>query len=387
MNLGIAELWSLRLQDARRHLDDALARARRAHRPYLEVGCLAHLAMIIPLSGGPVTDALRLTEEALAIADAHGWAADPVIAPALAIGGNILVRLGRFEEAEDWLERATRALGAGEPGTEMVLHSARGVLRLGQGRAEEALGALRDAQQTQANLAVEHALAIEAQSRMMHALVQLGDIEAARQALTALPAEVRNRAGKRIVAAAIQLAEDDPQGALDAVSAVIEQDVPALHACWGAIEALLFAAAAHDELGERREAEESLERALELAEPEGMILPFAIAPVRKLLERHPRHRTSHPTLIATIFDMLNGSASRPADDAEPLAEELSCAELRVLRFLPTNLKAPEIASELFVSTNTVRTHLRHIYSKLDVHSRTEAVARARQLRLLSPGRS
>jgi LuxR family maltose regulon positive regulatory protein len=384
MNLGIAELWSLRLQDARRHLDDALARARRAHRPYLEVGCLAHLAMVIPLSGGPVTDALGLTEEAVAIADSHGWAADPVVAPALAIGGNILVRLGRFEEAEDWLERATRALGPGEAGTEMVLHNARGVLRLGQGRAEEALGALRDAQQAQTCLAAEHALAIEAQSRIMHAYVQLGDIEAARRTLTALPAEVRDRAGKRIVAAAIELAEDDPKGALEAVSPVIEQDVPALHASWGAIEALLFAAAAHEELGERRAAEESLERALELAEPEGMILPFAIAPVRKLLERYPRYRTAHPTLIATIFDMLNGSASRPADEAEPLAEELSCAELRVLRFLPTNLKAPEIAAEIFVSTNTVRTHLRHIYGKLDVHSRTDAVARARQLRLLGP---
>jgi LuxR family transcriptional regulator, maltose regulon positive regulatory protein len=385
MNLGIAQLWSLRLKDARRHLEDALARARRAHRPYLEVGCLAHLAMIIPLSGGPVTDALRLTEEAVAVADQHGWAADPVVAPALAIGGNILVRLGRFEEAEDWLERAARALGPGEPGTEMVLHSALGVLRLGQGRAEEALEALRDAQQAQACLAAQHALAIEAQSRMMHAQVKLGDIEAARQTLAGLPAEVRNRAGKRIVAAAIELADGDAQGALDAASAVIEQDVPALHASWGAIEALLFAAAAHEELGERRAAEESIERALELAEPEGMILPFAIAPVRELLERHPRHRTAHPTLIATIFDMLDGSASRPPDEPEPLAEELSCAELRVLRFLPTNLKAPEIAAEIFVSTNTVRTHLRHIYSKLDVHSRTDAVARARQLRLLSPG--
>jgi LuxR family maltose regulon positive regulatory protein len=56
----------------------------------------------------------------------------------------------------------------------------------------------------------------------------------------------------------------------------------------------------------------------------------------------------------------------------------------VLRYLPTNLRAPEIAAELFVSLNTIRTHLRSIYAKLGVHGRTDAVKRARELGLLSP---
>ena len=54
---------------------------------------------------------------------------------------------------------------------------------------------------------------------------------------------------------------------------------------------------------------------------------------------------------------------------------------------PSNLRAPEIASDLFVSTNTIGTHLRHIYSKLGVHGRAEAVARARELGLLAPSRA
>jgi LuxR family maltose regulon positive regulatory protein len=56
----------------------------------------------------------------------------------------------------------------------------------------------------------------------------------------------------------------------------------------------------------------------------------------------------------------------------------------VLRYLATNLPAGEIASELFVSVNTVRTQTRHLYAKLDVHNRTQAVERARELRLLAP---
>jgi LuxR family transcriptional regulator, maltose regulon positive regulatory protein len=109
-------------------------------------------------------------------------------------------------------------------------------------------------------------------------------------------------------------------------------------------------------------------------------------PVRELLERHPRHRTAHGALLSTILDALRGSSPEPERRAAALRDELTEAELRVVRYLPSNLKASEIAAELYVSPNTVRTHLRHIYAKLDAHSRSEAVARARELRLLAPGR-
>jgi LuxR family maltose regulon positive regulatory protein len=65
-------------------------------------------------------------------------------------------------------------------------------------------------------------------------------------------------------------------------------------------------------------------------------------------------------------------------------EPLSRSEIRVLRYLPTNLSAREIARELSVSVNTVRTHMRHLFAKLSVHRRTEAVTRARALSLLAP---
>jgi LuxR family maltose regulon positive regulatory protein len=84
--------------------------------------------------------------------------------------------------------------------------------------------------------------------------------------------------------------------------------------------------------------------------------------------------------------LLTGT-ERPAPartSEQRLHEPLSNSEIRVLRYLPTNLSAPEIAGELTVSVNTIRTHMRHLYVKLDVHSRADAVNRARTLGLLAP---
>ena len=67
----------------------------------------------------------------------------------------------------------------------------------------------------------------------------------------------------------------------------------------------------------------------------------------------------------------------------PPLQELTGTELRVLRFLPTNLSRSEIARELYLSVNTVNTHVRNIYAKLDARDRSRAVERARELRLLS----
>jgi len=77
----------------------------------------------------------------------------------------------------------------------------------------------------------------------------------------------------------------------------------------------------------------------------------------------------------------------PAENPAPLTHEISASELRVLRYLPTNLSRSEIARELSISTHTVNTHVRRIYVKLGADNRSAAVHRARKLRLLSAGRT
>ena len=162
------------------------------------------------------------------------------------------------------------------------------------------------------------------------------------------------------------------------------------------IAAFLLEASVRDALGEREVAGRALEQALDLAEPDGLLFPFLLHPVPDLLERHARQRTAHPVLIQKIISALGGrtpaapAASPPEQTApaqglsEHLPEPLSQAEARVLRFLQTSLSAPEIARELYVSVNTVRTHMRHLYDKLGVHRRLEAIDRARALGLLAP---
>jgi LuxR family transcriptional regulator, maltose regulon positive regulatory protein len=383
LNLGIVELWSLRLDAARRDLGQALALARRIGRPYLEISCLAHLGIAVPLSGEPLPAGLELAEEGISIAEAHGWGADPGTAAALAVSGIALVWLGRFAEAQERLDRAQQALRPdGEPGTELTVHHACGLLRFTEGRFEEALAAFREAERMQTLLAREHPLTHELHNRILQAQIRMGDRKAASAALAGMSAVERGRADMLIAAATLHLAEGDPQAALEALGPVTALRAPVVHPQYAATEASVMEAAAHEALGDGRAADASLERALELAEREAIILPFALAPVGELLERHRGHRTAHATLLATILDVLSGSS--PPSQGPGLREPLSEAELRVVRYLPSNLKSTEIAAELCVSANTVRTHLRHIYAKLDAHTRTEAVSRARRLGLLAP---
>ena len=288
---------------------------------------------------------------------------------------------GRLDEAETWVQRAERTFRAeADPASAMGGHYVRGQLELGRGRAADALAAFRAAEQ----LAGPHPLARPLRAWLVLALVRLGDTERAEQALADLSERDRDRREMRIAAAALRLAQDDPHAATAALAPVLDGSAGAGWRSWLA-EAFLLEAIARDALGDPAAAGRALERALDLAEPDGALLWFLLHPAPGLLERHARQRTAHAALIAQILDLLAGNrpAPPPAGPRPPL-EPLSKSEIRVLRYLPTHLSAPEIASELSVSTTTVKTHLRNLYAKLGAHSRAEAVESARALGLLAP---
>jgi LuxR family maltose regulon positive regulatory protein len=209
----------------------------------------------------------------------------------------------------------------------------------------------------------------------------------ARATLTGFSAEDELVHGIRTARAAICIAEGDPSTAVDLLQDVLDAPPPAGLPAYGLVEAHLHAGIAHLDLGDRNAAAAAAEAALAAAEPDRLIFPFAMIGTVELLDALPRHETAHGALLGDIADVLRG-APPPIAEGELLSptEELSPSELRVLRYLPTNLTRTEIAGELYVSMNTVNSHIRNIYSKLAVRDRSSAVSRARELRLLSTAR-
>jgi len=382
INLGIAEYGTARFEEAEPHLEQGVALARRIGRPYLEFTGLAHQAALHV--GWSFARAAEYSRQAIGLAERHGWTDEPAAGMAFVILAGALTGQGRLEDAEPWVQRAERTVRAdAEPSVAVTVHSVRGLLELTRGRDTDALAAFRAAEQLARLLAAPHYLVPAARARQLQALVRLGETERAEQALAGLGDQDRDRGEVRVATAVLRLAGGDPGAAAAVLAPVLAGSAPVVAETW-LVHCFLLEAIARDALGDPGAAEHALERALDVAEPDGVIFPFLLHPAPELLARHARHRTAHAALITETLSLLAGRTPAPSGGAQPPLEPLSDSEIRVLRYLPTNLSAREIANELYVSANTVKTHMHHLYRKLGTHGRGEAVERARTLGLLAP---
>jgi LuxR family transcriptional regulator, maltose regulon positive regulatory protein len=178
------------------------------------------------------------------------------------------------------------------------------------------------------------------------------------------------------------LRDRDPRAAVDALQSWMD-DRESDRQLPVRIAAGLIDAEATRQVGDGRRASAALERVLRLAEPEDFRRMFtgASAPSRELLLGHLDSGTAHWSFLT---ELLGAQHTRhPATPATAtLAEPLTDRELTVLRYLQSLLSNVEIASELCLSVNTVKTHVRNIYRKLSTTQRRDAVRRARELQLL-----
>jgi LuxR family transcriptional regulator, maltose regulon positive regulatory protein len=380
LNLGTAEAWFLRLTDAERHLTDGAALAREIGRPYVEVDCLSQLGFASKIHSFATTQAR--CREAVTLAERYGWGSERVIAPALVTLAGVMTWTGEFDEAERWLQRAVQARQADTgPDIGLLLHQTTAILQACRGRLHEALEEFSAAEYLQSQLAGSHALAGQVTGWMLATRARLGLPGEARAELAALDDGRASTGEIRNAYAVICLAEGDPAAALGAVQDVLDGRAPVIGYVT-VVEAQLLAGLAHRELGDELAAHACAERALALAEADRLVLPFVMTGSRELLETLPRHKTAHAALLTDILDVMRGASPAAKVQVSPPVAELSPGELRVLRYLPTNLSRPEIARELSVSVNTVNTHVRSIYAKLQARDRFSAVQRARELRLL-----
>jgi len=342
---------------------------------------------------------------AASVADGpHGR--DDELAPVLALAG-AAVSLDRDEldEAGSLLDLADLAAmtprPAGEPSIAVLSGLLRTRLAVADGNLAGARGLVRWLSDAAAGPAVADALAdaggpdgpsgAVAMVAMLDAEISLarGERERARATLAdvagrrhlATGADPAVRAEAAVCQAKLLIADEDDKGALKLVEPLLA-DPPGSCSSTDRIKALLTAAVAHRRLSQQGEAAELLSEALALAEPEDACGPFLAAgpAVRSALTVliSPSNRCAG--FAGRILDRFDGRLSRPA--ANQTAALLTDSELAVLRFLPSHMTNQEIAESLFLSINTIKTHLSSVYRKLGVANRRQAIAQGRRLELL-----
>jgi LuxR family transcriptional regulator, maltose regulon positive regulatory protein len=200
-----------------------------------------------------------------------------------------------------------------------------------------------------------------------------------------------DRADGRLLRGGLLLADGEFKAALEAVQPCLDEDTAGITR-HERISGLLIAAVAHRRLGGADEAAALLEQALALAEPDGAYRAFLDggAAVRSAMTVLIPPTSRHAGFAGRILERFDAQVPQGATSAARASVPLTDSERAVLRFLPSHMTNEEISQALFLSINTVKTHLRSAYRKLGVSSRREAIARGRRLGLLlrrriSPG--
>jgi LuxR family transcriptional regulator, maltose regulon positive regulatory protein len=381
-SLGMAEFVADDVESAGEHLRQAAGLAAESGNDYVLLLAEACGAAVELRLGRNESAEARATL-AVELAERRGWTTTAAAAQAYLSLSAIRLWASDLADAETLVDRASAA-AARSPDRLLqawiALMRGRGMLLAGRPLDSlDAFGAIRSLLDSPPTHVAVPAILWEAD-----AWLALGEPDRSRAALDRPAAEGVPDAS--VARARLELAQGDPEAALrqlDAFRRAEEEPFMPFAVCQAfAVEAL-----AKDALRDEPAALLALERCLDVAEPRGqgtVLLDFG-ASLRSLLRRAIARGTSHRSLADELLAALEGESDSGDGPIQPLLEPLSERELAVLRFLPTMLSNAEIASEMFVSPNTVKTHLKHVYRKLGVADRRQAVRRGRELRLLGPG--
>ena len=285
----------------------------------------------------------------------------------------VAIERNHLDEAEIHLEEVMRIVEGGRrPPVEVLTHLQLALLADARGDERTAADAVE-----RARAALPHATGpVVGQIDQVDVRVALGRGDLA--TAESIQARLAPSLSVDLLAARVRLARGDARGALDILEAADPHTSTRRH---DVEHSLLSARALAD--AESSRAPEALHRALALAEPAGFHRTFvAEGPgLWKLLESLPADgRTA--AYIADLLQTAHRVVPSPGITRhDGLVDPLSDRELTVLRYLSSRLTCTEIASELYLSVNTVRSHVKAIYRKLGVKSRSQAVARGRALSL------
>jgi LuxR family maltose regulon positive regulatory protein len=378
--VGAAALWAGHLDRAELHLREGLAVAVRAGLATPQFVCLNQLALVCAMRG-ELDEALRWATKAVEMAAEQRWSS-----PAQGASGDLALAWVSYYrddlgEASRYLDQAA-VLGVGWRPMTLVVAILRARLQRARGDIAGSLdtvaAARRDLAGWKAPLHLWRWLVLtEAELRSA-----AGHSQSASAIRRSLEERGPLSGGEAVVLARVHLAESDPASAAATIAFSLDGLTPGGFLMIPA-EAWLLDALASDALADHDRAATSLARALDLAERGEVRRSFldAGAPARSLLARY---RQRVPTSWSYLDELLRASAeAAQVTIARPrLTEHLTEREHTVLRYLPSLMTYEEIAADLYVSLNTVKTHAYGIFRKLDVTGRRQAVRSARELHLL-----
>jgi len=396
--LGLASWTSGDLEAAHRAYSDCMAGLRRAGYVADTFGCSIALADI-RRTQGRLGDAMHTYEQALQLAAEQGG-------PVLRGTADMYVGMSELHRERNDLPAATQLLvrsqelgeHIGLPQNPYRWRVAMARIREAEGDLSGALDLLNEAERLYVSDFFPNVRPVPAlRATVWVAQERLGEALgwARERGLSAEDDLSYVREFEHIILARLLLAQhktERAEGSLHEVTGLLERLLRAAEQgerTGSVIEILVLQALAHQMQGDIPAAVVSLQSALTLAEPEGYVRVFVDEgpPMASLLRAAARKADSEETGIARNYVRGLLAAANRTGDSRPgkqgLIEPLSERELDVLRLLGTDLDGPDIARELVVSLNTVRTHTKNIYAKLGVNNRRAAVRRAEELDLLS----
>lgn len=356
---------------ARRELEQARRLARAHGLGYLEVQSLELLSTLAGVDGDR-RGAVRAAREATLTAARIGRAPSAWSAGAEGVLAQADLLSGDPAQAAARVEAALTSREALAPEVAFVLHGVHGAAVADLGRPADGLGQMRTAR-TAFGEAAATGPVLSGLALLEHRLALLnGSLASAREVADWLSARVGATGELLLLAAWTELAIGRHEAAASVVAPVLQQDARCLLP-ESYVEARLVDAEASLQRGDLAVGRSALGAALEAAEPLGLVRPFAMA------GPHTREVLLARTAGARR-DSFAGRLGAARAVAAPVL--LSEREQAVLALLPSLLNAREIADEFTVSVNTVKSHIRSIYTKLGVSSRREAVLVAHERRLL-----
>jgi LuxR family transcriptional regulator, maltose regulon positive regulatory protein len=390
--LGCASIGELDMQRARAELQHACSQLAAGGLIEARERAKCWEAVALACYG----DLARATRIAAEVAEGlAGRASD--LAPILAISqASVHVARDEPEAAAMLLDQADQAVAGPQPAGEPDLRLLTGLLRtriaIDEGNLAGARGLVRLMTE---QVGPESPAATAVTVRDVEISLAAGERERARATLGALSQAAQSAEGTgawpqaAVCEARLMAADDDDKGALKLLDPVISQPAVAARPVDAhpvplsvRLTALLTAVVAHRRLNQAGDAAQRLEEALALAEPDDQYGPFISGglPVRSALTVLITPASRCASFAARILDRFDGRM--PRGTSQPSGAPLTESEVAVLRFLPSHMTNQEIAESLFLSINTIKTHLSSVYRKLGVTSRRQAIAQARRLDLL-----